>query len=208
MEHFSSASNLCALVVAVLVLFPYSASSSALTTNSSCNDENAQFVKNSCGATAYPNVCIKSLSSYSSEINTSYQKLANAALTVSLKSAKSASALVLKLLRRGQLKANEAAAVKDCVENIGESIDEVRQSLGELKSFNGNVGDLDFKMSNVRTWLSAALTDDDTCMEGLDEENVAPKVKNKIRSSIAGVAQLTSNALALVSNLNYTSSVN
>ncbi|KAK9143274.1 hypothetical protein Syun_012674 [Stephania yunnanensis] len=177
-------------------------------TNSSCNGDNAQFVKNSCGATTYPNLCIKSLSSYSSEINTNYQKLANAALAVSLKSAKSASALVLNLLRRGHLKPNEAAAVKDCVDNIGESIDEVRQSLRELKSFNGNVGDLEFKMSNVKTWLSAALTDDDTCMEGLDEENVAPKVKNKIRSSIAGVAQLTSNALALVSNLNYTSSVN
>lgn len=54
-------------------------------------------------------------------------------------------------------------------------------------------------MGNVKTWVSAALTDEDTCMDGF-EENVG-KMKETIRGYIVNVAELTSNALALISNI-------
>ena len=175
--------------------------SSALTTNN-YNNTNTQFIKTCCNTTTYPNVCLNSLSSYSTKIKTSYKKLAYTAISVSLKRAQSITSIVSKLSRKHGMKPSETAAVKDCVEIISDSIDELRQSLREVKNLNGT--DLDYKMSNIKTWVSAALTDDDTGMDGLDEESVNVEVRNVIRKNVVSVAQLTSNALVLVNSLNAT----
>ena len=61
--------------------------------------------------------------------------------------------------------------------------------------------DFDMEMINIRTWVSAALTDEDTCMDGFEENSMDAKVKDTIRSYIVTVAQLTSINLAFINNL-------
>ncbi|CAM8876795.1 unnamed protein product [Rhodiola kirilowii] len=53
-------------------------------------------------------------------------------------------------------------------------------------------------MSNVQTWVSAALTDETTCVDAFAEPGMEGKVKAAIKRNIIRVAQVTSNALALV----------
>ncbi|KAF8379283.1 hypothetical protein HHK36_028716 [Tetracentron sinense] len=166
------------------------------------NKTSTEFIRTSCGATTYPQVCFKSLSTYASAIQSSHYKLAETALNVSLRGARSTSAMVSKLLRQEDMKPNEAAAVKDCVEEIGESIDELQQSLKAMGDLGGD--DVEFEMSNMKTWVSAALTDEDTCINGMEEQGVNEKVKKKIRKSILGIVKLTSNALALINSLTST----
>ncbi|PIA50100.1 hypothetical protein AQUCO_01300678v1 [Aquilegia coerulea] len=163
---------------------------------------NIQFIQTSCNTTIYQKLCVNSLSSYSNKINSDPQKLAYTALSLTLKSAKNASSVIKSLSRQNNLKKNEAAALKDCVENFGESVDELKQSVKEFK--NLNVTDLEYKMSNIKTWVSAALSDDDTCLDGLNEEAVNGYLQDTIRKNVQNVAQMTSNALALVNRLNYT----
>ena len=80
------------------------------------------------------------------------------------------------------------------------AVDELQKSLLEMKNLNGP--DFEEKMGNVMTWVSAALTDEDTCMDGFQENSAMnSKVKATIRNYIVNVAQLTSNALALTKNL-------
>ncbi|KAK9147991.1 hypothetical protein Scep_006748 [Stephania cephalantha] len=162
-----------------------------------------EFIKNSCGVTMYPKLCYKSLSAYASSINKSPAQLANVALSVSLMCARSTSTFVSQLSKRGDLKPREAAAVRDCVENIGDSVSELQESLEEMRHLRGGRFEFNHKMTNIQTWVSAALTNEDTCMDGFegDDEANGSSVKNMVRSNIKNVAQLTSNALALINCL-------
>lgn len=64
------------------------------------------------------------------------------------------------------------------------------------------VVDQDFvwHMSNVQTWVSPALTDENTCLDGFGGRLMDDRVKAAIRRRIPHVAQITSNALALVNH--------
>lgn len=85
--------------------------------------------------------------------------------------------------------------MRDCIENMGDTVDRLSQSVREL----GQVGqDFLWHMSNVQTWVSAALTDENTCLDGFSGHSMDGNVKAAIRRRVANVAQVTSNALALV----------
>lgn len=83
---------------------------------------------------------------------------------------------------------------------MGDSVDQLSQSLRELGKTNGPVAGQDFMwhMSNVQTWVSAALTDDSTCLDGFSGSAMNGNLKAAIRSRVIHVSQVTSNALALV----------
>ncbi|KAG5061422.1 hypothetical protein AAZX31_01G197500 [Glycine max] len=159
------------------------------------NPNPEEFVKSSCRATRYPVLCVKSLLAYASVIRRSDRQLATTALSVSISRSRSSAWLVKKMLKARGMKPREYRAVQDCVENIGDSVDRLRQSVTEL----GRTGeDFVWHMSNVQTWVSAALTDDSTCLDGFAGSAMNGNVKALIKDRIVHVAQVTSNALALV----------
>ena len=89
--------------------------------------------------------------------------------------------------------------MKDCVENMSDSVDRLSRSVRELDSMGRAVGqDFMWHMSNVQTWVSAALTDENTCMDGFAGGAMDGSVKTAVRRRVLNVAQVTSNALALV----------
>ncbi|KAJ9164070.1 hypothetical protein P3X46_023685 [Hevea brasiliensis] len=157
------------------------------------------FIKTSCEVTRYPDLCYQSLSAYDSTIQDDPTQLANAALNVTLQSAESTSNMVLNMSKAHNLRPKGAGPIRDCVENMKDSVDELQQSLVAMKDLEGP--DFEIKMSNIQTWVSAALTDEDTCMDGFEGNAMNGKVKDTIRSYIERVAQLTSNALALINKL-------
>lgn len=164
------------------------------------NSSSTEFIKTSCRVTLYPDLCYNTLSSYASTIQTNPTELANAALSVSLNEAKSTSALVLKLSKGLELRPREASAMKDCVENTRDSVDELQQSLQAMKDLKGP--EFEFKINDLQTWVSAALTNEDTCMDNFEGNGMNGKVKDTIRGRIVRVSQLISNALALINQLN------
>ncbi|PWA49430.1 Pectinesterase inhibitor [Artemisia annua] len=162
---------------------------------SATSDAETDFIKASCDTTHYPDLCYKTLSPYANTVQKNAMELANAALVVTFKSAKSTSKVIRGLSKGHDLSMRDGEAVADCVENISDSIDEMKQSMVAMKDLDGP--DFNEKMGNVKTWVSAALTDEDTCMDGFEEND--GKMKDTIRGYIVNVAQLTSNALALIS---------
>ncbi|KDP22408.1 hypothetical protein JCGZ_26239 [Jatropha curcas] len=158
------------------------------------------FIKSSCLVTRYPDLCYQTLSAYATSIqDNNPTQLANAALNVTLKSAEATSNMVSKMLKAHNLMPKEAAAIKDCVETMRDSVDEIKQSLLVMSDLEGP--DFEMKMSNIQTWVSAALTDEDTCMDGFQGNAMNGKVKLKIRQYVERVSQLTSNALALINKV-------
>ncbi|CAL5343881.1 hypothetical protein CsSME_00029024 [Camellia sinensis var. sinensis] len=160
------------------------------------------FIEVSCKATQYPAVCVQSLSAYASAIQQSPRQLAQTALSLSQARAESMKAFVKKLTKFKGLKAREYAAIKDCLDEIGDSVDRISQSVQELKAMGKGKGkDFLWHMSNVETWVSAALTDENTCLDGFSGRALEGRIKTSVRARVTNVAQVTSNALALVNQL-------
>ncbi|KAJ9147765.1 hypothetical protein P3X46_029888 [Hevea brasiliensis] len=159
------------------------------------------FIKSSCKATRYPDLCVQCLSVYARAIQKNEHHLALSALSVSLSRARSAAAFVTKLTKVRGIKPREYQAVKDCIENMGDSVDRLSQSIRELGHMGRAVGqDFVWHMSNVQTWVSAALTDESTCLDGFAGRPMDGNVKVAIKRRVTNVAEVTSNALALVNH--------
>ncbi|KAJ7952461.1 21 kDa protein-like [Quillaja saponaria] len=166
---------------------------SALVTRSNPVD----FIRASCRATRYPDLCVQCLSAYANVIRQSPQQLAMTALAVSITRARSAEAFVNKMSKVRGLKSREYLAVKDCIENMGDSVDRLSESAIELGRLGQNFV---WHISNVQTWVSSALTNVNTCLDGFGGRAIDGNVKKAINRSVTGVAQVTSNALALVNS--------
>ncbi|CAN8245268.1 unnamed protein product [Cochlearia groenlandica] len=170
-------------------------------TNPHRSDQN-RFIESSCQTTRYPSLCVHTLSAYAGMIrHNNDQDLAQTALTVSLDRARSVAIFVAKLTKETpNFKRREYLAIKDCIEVLGNGVDRLSQSVKELGRAGHAVASEDFmwKMSNVQTWVSAALTDETTCLDGFSGRAMEGKVKKLIRFKVVHVAQITSNALALV----------
>jgi pectinesterase inhibitor-like protein len=106
---------------------------------------------------------------------------------------------VKKISKARGIKPREYSAIQDCIENMGDSLDSLSQSVRELVSIGHAVGeDFVWHMSNVQTWVSAALTDDNTCLDGFAGPSMNGNVKAAIKNRVVNLTQVTSNALALV----------
>ncbi|KAH6755690.1 Plant invertase/pectin methylesterase inhibitor superfamily protein [Perilla frutescens var. hirtella] len=127
-----------------------------------------EFIKTSCSATTYPTLCYSSLSSQASAIKQNPKLLASAALTVSLKTAVSTSADMVKLSHTAGMTPREVSAMQDCVEELSDTVDQLRNSMAEMKQLKGG-SNFALLINDVQTWVSAALTDEDTCMDGFEK---------------------------------------
>ncbi|CAN1159039.1 Pectinesterase inhibitor 4 [Linum perenne] len=184
-------------------LFQTAAAAAATTTTAKYKT----YLKSACAAATYPQLCYSSLSPYSSKIKTNDINLIASAIAVSLKAARDTNALVSRLQKSRSLGKDGAAVLKDCAEEITDTIDELRQSnkaLSELKRKRrvAQGEDASLEVANMRTWLSAAITDETTCTDGFEEAYVSASVKDKVYKSVKKVGKFTSNALALVDKLN------
>lgn len=86
--------------------------------------------------------------------------------------------------------------MKDCIEELSDSVDELRNSIGEMSQLRGS--NFNQVINDIQTWVSAALTDENTCTDGFAGKTMNGKLKIAVNGRIVNVAQLTSNALALI----------
>ncbi|CAN0841993.1 Pectinesterase inhibitor 9 [Linum grandiflorum] len=175
------------------------------TTNSaSINPQQQQassaFILASCKLTLYPDICIQSLSPYSTSIRRNdHRRLALAALSFSLSRARSASAYLSSAAARpGAPRLNQA--VKDCTRNMADGVARLTQSVRELGQMGGSgpEGRFQWHMSNLQTWVSSALTCENSCIDGFNARELDGPVKDAVRNRVVYVAKVTSNALALI----------
>ncbi|KAL0446136.1 UNVERIFIED_CONTAM: Pectinesterase inhibitor 7 [Sesamum latifolium] len=157
--------------------------------------DTTDFIRAECRATRYPDLCVQCLSTYSSTIQQSQKRLAQAALSVSLSRAQSVASFVSKMARMRGLRPTEYRAVKDCIDNMANTVDQLNQSVQELSRADQDFG---WHVGNVETWVGAALTFENTCVDGLRNPMMDGNVKVAITKTVTDCAQVTSNALVLV----------
>ncbi|KAI8540296.1 hypothetical protein RHMOL_Rhmol09G0251700 [Rhododendron molle] len=66
--------------------------------------------------------------------------------------------MTTKLSQSHGLSPREVAIMRDCCEELSNLVDQLRRSMGEMSQLKGSIFDL---------MMSAAMTNEDTCTEGL-----------------------------------------
>ncbi|MQL76962.1 hypothetical protein Taro_009367 [Colocasia esculenta] len=177
-----------------------------------------EFIRRSCSSTLYPSLCYTSLAGYASAIAQDPTLLARVAANVSLARVRSVTSHVSSLCRTAsarRMDARTASALEDCEDSLGDATDLTKQAAAELGLLATAEGpEVAWRVSNAQTWMSAALTNEDTCTDGFAE--VAPgtaasagvggaapgwAVKADVCRRVRRAKQYTSNALALVNSL-------
>ncbi|KAE8672533.1 21 kDa protein [Hibiscus syriacus] len=90
-----------------------------------------------------------------------------------------------------------------CYQSLSAYASTIQTSPRELANTALSVSVNNAQSTSTLTWVSAALTDEDTCMDGIEAKAINGKIKDTIRSNIARVAHLTSNALAFINSLSH-----
>ncbi|KAK3429049.1 21 kDa protein [Eucalyptus grandis] len=159
------------------------------------------FIKSSCRSTHYPALCVQCLSGYAASVQQDPRQLARAALQVSLARASAAASHIGRLSRLRGITPRESQAVQDCVQNVGHSVSRLSQAIDELGQMGGQAAAaaaFDWHMSNAQTWVSGALTDENTCLDGFARPGMDGAAKKAVQGQVLQLAQVVSNALALV----------
>lgn len=169
--------------------------SSILLHSAAAGEGSQDLVHSSCVHASYPGICLRTLSSYAPPANTP-RDLARAAVKISLCRAQRTTDFLTNLKNWNSKR--EKNALNDCVVQITDSIDELTKTLSELKHLRRG-SEFRWQMSNVETWVSAALTNEDTCLDGFKE--IDGNVRSDVKRKVTNVGRVTSNALYLINRL-------
>ncbi|XP_010925933.1 probable pectinesterase/pectinesterase inhibitor 34 [Elaeis guineensis] len=159
------------------------------------NRSPTQAISQTCGLTLYPALCISSLLDFPGAFDARDRDLVHISLNMTMqrvsKALYGASAIA-----GVSMDALARAAYEDCMELLEDSLDQLSESLAVVSpSASGPAG---ASNEDVLTWLSAALTNQDTCTEGLTD--VADGyVRAQMQSKLKDLAELVSNCLAIFS---------
>ncbi|KAL3744601.1 hypothetical protein ACJRO7_013812 [Eucalyptus globulus] len=177
--------------------------------NSAIDDHHREarsLIKSSCSSTLYPDLCLSQLTSSpslaSNAVKTPKDVIAlSLNLTIAYVQHNYFSIKKVAAVRPG-LTARERTALHDCLEMVDETLDEVRQTLAELLVYpNGGNKSVSELAEDMKTLLSAAMTNQDTCLDGFSHESADKKVREALLRGQMHVFHLCSNALAMVKNM-------
>ncbi|KAH7683458.1 Pectinesterase protein [Dioscorea alata] len=188
----------------LLLLLLLAASVSALTLVSGSDGDSLAFIKKSCDSTLYPDLCFSSLSRYAASVHSDPIRLAWLATNVTIGRLRYISSHISSVRRTAVVGegGREAAALKDCAETMGDAVDLARSSASEIGKLTApsTVGtEIAWRVSNAQTWMSAVMTNEDTCTDGFAA--VPGRLKTDICGRIRWAHKYTSNALALLNKL-------
>ncbi|CAL0327608.1 unnamed protein product [Lupinus luteus] len=179
---FTISLTLAALIFHTNTESPHQPSNSATTLKAICN------------VTRYPNSCFSSIlssSSFSQNPTTDPQAILKISLHVAFNELTAlASSLV-------PMNSGRGPAVADCKDQIDDALSRLNDSVSAMSS-GGDVL-TDGEIGDIQTWVSAAVTDQQTCLDGLEETGSvdAGEVKKKMQRSF----EYMSNSLAIVAHL-------
>ncbi|XP_010069915.2 pectinesterase inhibitor 6 [Eucalyptus grandis] len=167
-------------------------------TNVAARGRGPSYVQEACSVTQYRELCVRSLASFSGSAKRSPSRWARAGVSVSLSEVKNAGRYLEKVYTSRSLRGRNRAALSDCLECFQDAVDNLHKSLGLLRMLTRN--DFNDRMSDLLTWMSAALTDEDTCLDGFEGQTGGRAVR-AIHNRVQRVTYYTSNALALANKL-------
>ncbi|XVF50987.1 hypothetical protein PTKIN_Ptkin04bG0147200 [Pterospermum kingtungense] len=154
-----------------------------------------QAISKTCSKTRFPNLCINSLLEFPGSLSASEQELIHISFNMTLQHFSKA-LYTTTSLSYVQMDPRVRSSYDDCLELLEDSIDALSRSLSSVTpSQDGNNNNKGGSAQDVMTWLSAALTNQDTCTEGF--EGVRGAVKDQVAAKLRDLSDLVSNCLSI-----------
>ncbi|KAK1263694.1 putative pectinesterase/pectinesterase inhibitor 24 [Acorus gramineus] len=153
-------------------------------------------VKAICKSTLYPDSCFSSLSPLTnSSTRIDPVKLFMLSMEVALNELYHVSEKVSSLKGVAADKMT-SAAVADCQELLGLAMDNLNDSL----STNIDLAPPEDVLDDLKTWLSAAMTDQQTCIDGFID-SASTDLKEEVTDLLKNSTEFTSNSLAIITGI-------
>ncbi|ESQ43791.1 hypothetical protein EUTSA_v10006253mg [Eutrema salsugineum] len=157
------------------------------------------YVQNACSVTRYQDLCVQTLRQFSSVAKNSPSKWARAGVSVAISDNKDVLRYLLKT-RRSAFGKRDRVALSDCRELLQDSLDNLHKSLAVLRKLRAS--EFQQQMSDLGTWLSTALTDKDTCLDGFEKTSTkSSSTVRMVQDRVTTSLYLSSNSLALLNKL-------
>ncbi|KAK4436221.1 putative pectinesterase/pectinesterase inhibitor 34 [Sesamum alatum] len=154
------------------------------------NRRPSQAMSRACSRTLYPNLCVNSLLDFPGAITASDKELVHISVNMTLQKVGRALFSASEITNL-DMDPHVRSAYMDCLELLDDSVDLLSRSLTSVVPGGAPSG----STQDVLTWLSAALTNQDTCNEGFDELN--GYVKSQMSDRLKDLSELVSNCLAI-----------
>ncbi|XP_030474461.2 probable pectinesterase/pectinesterase inhibitor 21 [Syzygium oleosum] len=148
-----------------------------------------------CQPTDYKEACVKSLETAGPNV-TDPKELIKAGFNVAMKKISEAAekSVTLKELAKDP---RTSQALENCKELMEYAIDDLQNSFDKLGALD--MSKVDEFLADLKTWLSASITYQETCLDGF--ENATGDAGEKMRKALNSTAELTSNGLAMVTEI-------
>ena len=162
---------------------------------SPCNS--SELIYTACSKSLYPELCISTLVTYPG-VDQLVETKDVVPLTVKATMDRAWQSMALNIVLPDE---TERAAYEDCVELLHDTIYHLNASLVNMQAMSRK-NPLSI-LSDVNTWLSAALTNQDTCLEGFQHLIIAAggNAKSNITNESKKLSELISNSLAMFRTL-------
>jgi pectinesterase inhibitor-like protein len=163
----------------------------ARSTDARAEQAEVEFVRGCCARTLYPCLCRAGLAPHAASVHSS----------LALASANLKLAVLYPLAAR--IPPPGSTGFYDCTEAVASAADQAARAAKRLGGVEQAMGlEVLWRVDDALTWLSAAMTDEDTCTDGLWPWKSAPApVSAELRARVSRAKQYTNIALALVNML-------
>lgn len=151
-----------------------------------------QAISHTCSRTRFPTLCVDSLLDFPGSLTAGERDLVHISMNMTLERFGKA-LYVSSEIANLQMDTRVRAAYEDCLELLEESVEQLTRSLTSVAG--GGDGQAVGSTQDVLTWLSAAMTNQDTCTEGFDD--VSGFVKDQMVEKLRDLSELVSNCLAI-----------
>lgn len=149
-----------------------------------------------CQPTDYKEACERSLTAAAGSNTTSPKDLIQVAFRVAIEKVRKAFD-ESQLLKEAEKDPLTSKALHNCEELLEYSIDDLRASMNNLGDID--LSKIDDLIEDLKIWLSASMTYQDTCLDGF--EGAKGDVSVKMAKAMESAKELTYNALAIVNEI-------
>lgn len=158
------------------------------------------YLEAQCRTSVYHDLCVETLLPFVTKTVLSPQQLARISLVVCLSKARQTREYVKTMAKQFNESKHfgENQAIQECLQQINSGVNQITLSVKEFQQI-GKDGEGNFVLheGNVQSWVSAALTNVDVCIDGLLGDGIPSREKSIIRAKFLNVKQLASNSLSL-----------
>ncbi|KAK8550371.1 hypothetical protein V6N12_039084 [Hibiscus sabdariffa] len=161
-----------------------------------------------CNVTRYPDSCGSSItslkiSSNDTDPNPGPSKIFTLSMEVALDELMRLSSLPQKIISSHvNIDSRLHAALDSCGDLLDDAAEYINESLSTMQTGQGETTVLSTgKINDIRTWLSSAITYQETCLDGLTEASNNTAILQEVELAMRNSTEFSSNSLAIASHI-------